>query len=546
MSLGLGLLLGFSLVACADDLHVAPSVDDAGGVVTGGGEDGASEAGKDAAVDAPVQVVDAQPPPQCDGTKRPDQDACVIADAFGIFVSSSLGNDLTGNGSRALPFATLGHAIVAAKQANRRVYACAETYTENVDFADGVDIYGYFDCTSSWKTTQTRARTLAPKSPAATATKISKDTRIDSLEIVAPDVSSPGASSIGLLANDAGGLHFVNAKIHAGAAGKGDDGTAGIQLVATGNPNGRSGSAETYCNGGFSCENFHDSQSGGTMTCVGEVGHDPAPGGNSGSGGYYTLDQPLQWVFVANTPKTGTGMPSAASVQVAKGGTFNVMNGDWGGVGAAGSPGAVGPNLGYFGVAGYSPANGTKGTAGSPGQSGGGGSGGAPGVLHNADFYAKVDVGAWGSSGGSGGAGGCPGLPGTPGKSGGASIGILAITSALTLDGSTVESSTGGAGGSNGLRSQPTGGASGGAGPMNQWQILGGNGGGGGTGGAAGSSGGGGGGPSIALVYSSAATPKTVGSTFSQGKGGTGAPAKDGAPAAPDGLSVDKLSFVYN
>lgn len=540
----LGVLVLGMTVACGDHFKSSePNKGDSGaGAINGGGQEDDAGA-KDSAKDAPISLVDAQPPPQCDGTKRPDQDACVIDEAFGVFVSASKGNDSTGNGSRTLPFATLTKAIIAGMQAGRRVYACAETYAESIDLANGVDVYGYFDCTANWKVTMTRAKVLSPKSPAATATNITKDTRVDSLDVVSPDVSAAGGSSIGLLANNSGGLHIVNTKVHAGSAGKGADGSVAIQLTESGNKNGHGGSPETYCQGAFFCEQSHDSQPGGSMTCVGEGGHDPVAGGAGGSGGYYTLDQPLQWVFVANKPATGSGLPLVANGQVAKGGVYNgAILGDFGVRGADGSNGSHAA-LGTFGPSGYTPANGTSGGAGAPGQSGGGGAGGDPGVLHDANWYAPKDIGVWGSSGGSGGAGGCPGLAGASGKGGGASIGVVAVSSAMTFDSSIIESSTGGGAGSGGAPSKPTTGGTFGGAPMNNITYLAGRGGSGGDGGNAGWSGSGAAGPSVAIAYSSNAKPKVIATTLSQGKGGAGTPAINNTPSQPDGVSVDKLAF---
>src|SRR5450432_847177 len=126
-TIGFG-VLSLVLVACGDSFTATKEPP-----VTGG--------------DAGAGLVDAQPPPNCDATKLPTEDACVITEAFGVFVSSTFGNDANADGSRSKPFATLSKGIAAAKQANRNVYACAEKYPENVEFADGVSVFGYFWCT---------------------------------------------------------------------------------------------------------------------------------------------------------------------------------------------------------------------------------------------------------------------------------------------------------------------------------------------------------------------------------------------------------------
>ena len=58
-------------------------------------------------------------------TKAPSEDACVIADKYGVFVSPT-GNDITGDGSMSAPYATLGKGFVKAKTSGKRVYACAD------------------------------------------------------------------------------------------------------------------------------------------------------------------------------------------------------------------------------------------------------------------------------------------------------------------------------------------------------------------------------------------------------------------------------------
>lgn len=539
----LGVLALGMTAACGDSFtQVEPSKEDGGaGPINGGGKEDTG------AMDAPINVVDAQPPPpQCDGTKRPDQDACVISEAFGVFVSASKGSDSAGNGSRTQPYATITKAIAAGKQAGRRVYACMESYNESVDFAAGVDVYGYFDCFSSWKVTSNRARIVAPKSPATTANNVSSETRVESLEIVSPDLTGPGASSIGLIANNSGGLHFVNAKIHAGVAGKGADGSTGIQLTESGNKNGTAGAEETDCNlvpikQNWLCQSRRSTVAGSFMKCVGELGHDPAPSGAGGTGGNYGVA--CGGTCFSTYFPNADGAPNVSSAQVAKGG---VVSGPWlggdGVVGQSGMNGSVGGAIGTLSANGYVTSDGTKGMAGFPGQSGGGGAGRMPGLENSpAGYGTTADI--WGSSGGSGGTGGCPGLPGTAGQGGGASLGVLSVSSPMTFEVSTIESSMGGAGGVGGAASQPTAGGSGGAAPK-YWNgvtlfTLSGRGGNGGAGGLGSAPASGGGGPSIAVAYSSGA-PKLVGDTLTQGKGGTGGGFD---PHALDGLSVDKYAF---
>lgn len=549
---GLMMAVGLMVGACGGSGGGASVGDDAGGTgpaVSGGGE---NDAGADA-----IAVVDAGPPPAaCDATKLPTEDACVVDEPFGVFVSASLGSDVKGDGSRARPFATVAHGIAAGAQASRRVYACAESYAENVTLADGVSVFGYFDCASGWTVGAGHARVVAPKSPAAIASGITKATRIEALDLVAPDVSGAGASSIGLSAQGSPGLRFVHATLHGGAAGKGADGASGTQLTLSGG-DGTAGGIEGAFTvfKGVVIYTPNDSVAGAAGKCLGESGHDPASGGDSGSGGKFKATEvdfglSKSYYFVAESPAAGNGTPAVASTGTAAGGTQSSRTGGDGSPGAPGASGSTGSAVGTFSASGYQTSDGTPGTSGAPGQSGGGGAGQGmtsttSSLGRTADYY-PIGSDVWGTSGGTGAAGGCPGLAGTSGQGGGASVGVLAIASAMSFESSVIESSAGGAGGKAGVPSKPTGGGSGGLGVWQGLTMISGRGGNGGFGGLAGWSGSGGGGPSIAIAFKGGA-PSTIATTLSPGKPGAGAPAQTSpggtVPASPDGLSKEQYSF---
>lgn len=540
-SIGLGLaVLLLTTSACTGSTFVSP---DAGGTDDGdGGYVPPNGGGSDAGTDAPV-TVDAAPPPGCDTSKLPTDDACVVNDSEGVFVSSSLGA-ANGNGSKASPFASLNTAITAAKQAHRRVYACAESYAEQVQFQDGVDVFGYFACNSGWAIVQTsHAKIAAPASPAATAANITTATRVEAVDIYAPDYTTGSQSSIGLIATGSPALTIKNATIHAGTGGKGANGTDAIQLVESPSKNGAAARVSAVCTGTI-C--FTSVASGGTNVCSGAVGHDGGPGGSGGAPGTYKAElfgvPPNESPIWNATAPTAPGNPTVATAQTAQGGPFDVT-GSTGVAGSNGSSGNPGVAVGVLSASGYVPSDGTAATDGAPGQ-GGGGAGSYNDLLSTfppGPHVGKTDMGI-GAAGGGGGAGGCPGLAATDGKGGGASIAIVAVGSALSLETLVIESSDGGAGGQAGSASRPT---TGGLGGGYAFDAPGGAR--GGDGGYAGVSGNGGGGPSIGVAWQGT-QPTLLASTTKLGAGGSGVLARVGTdgqtiPASPAGLSQSSYAF---
>jgi hypothetical protein len=480
---------------------------------------------------------DAQVPPGCDKSKLPADDICVINDAQGVFVSSSKGS-AAGDGTKAHPMLSLEAAITKAQPKGLRVYACAETYAEQIHLQNGVSVFGYFDC-SDWSVSKTaHAKVAAPASPAASASNITTPTRVEAVDIVSPDFTDKSQSSIALFANNAPALTITHATVHAGTGGKGADGTVGIQLNDSGSKNGGDAWKDGVCTAS-NCTlilSLNTSQTtGGSNACVGEAGHDPGAGGAGGKPGEYQSGFFVNgyiWNVVNNDNTTG-GFPTTPTAQTAQGGSVGV-GGSTGAAGTSGKDGVSGSDFGVITSSGYTTSDGTTGTAGQPGQ-GGGGSGGYNGLT--ADGYAPASYQnkyAWGEAGAAGGAGGCPGLAGQVGKGGGASIAIVALGGAFTLDTVMVEASKGGDGGMSGAPSAPTAGGSGG-----HAAVLSPGGGNGGAGGDAGVSGNGGGGPSLGITFDKT-KPTMLACTVKQGAGGSGVTK---TPASDNGLSLDVYMF---
>ena len=493
---------------------------------------------------------DVSAPPGCDTTKLPTDDQCVVNDAQGIFVSASMGSQ-SGDGTRAHPKVSLADAIEAAKTVGRRVYACAETYNEAITLEDGVSVFGYFECASGWTVSSTaHAKVASPTSPAAKATNIAKATRVEALDIVAPDFTTGSQSSIALFATSSSGLTIKNARVHAGTGGRGADGTSGIQLVdSTNTKNGQGGDKDGVCTGG-NCTLIvainTGQTSGGTNTCNGATGHDGGPGGAGGYPGEFQslFDQNYltqKWQVVGNN-NTTAGFPTTATSQTAQGGAVG-NPGSAGANGADGTNGVSGASANVLSASDYVPADGTNGTDGQPGQGGGGAGANSSNLQPDYPASNYPNKYGWGEEGAAGGAGGCPGLAGSAGKGGGASIAVVALGAALTLDTVTVESSNGGDGGAAGLPSTPTNGGMGGIAGTSATR----NGGNGGNGGLAGVSGNGGGGPSVGLAYDKVTPTMLACPPVKVGAGGNGVSARtvngQTIPASANGMSADTYMF---
>ena len=516
---------------CSSDAYIPLPVYEAGATI------GASF---DATAPDGTTGVDGSPLPDgatCDPAKTPHDAPCVIADAYGVFVAPT-GND-TAAGTMSAPFKTITHAIAAAKQASKRVYACAATYPEQVVLAaatDGVSLYGGLACPTVSPVTDagatdaaldgagpladgggdassdaaTDAGAAAPWSytggkaivaPAAAGYALKIDTlasavTIEDFELDALPAASAGASSVAALVNAAQKATLHRVKILAGNGVPGSMGTAITGTIATTS----SGMAATSDVGGAtvscSCAN-----AGATTGGSGGNADTTAPGSGA-----------------AGTPALGGGAGGTGSIVMCTDGSAGAMAPA--GVGGAGatSPATVS-------AAGWTGTAGANGGAGVPGQGGGGGGGGLKAAAHG--------------GGGSGACGGCGGAGGPGGMSGGSSVALLSVASTLTLDACTVVSANGGDGGG-GASGQA--GGSGGAGAAGD--VKGCNGAAGGTGGSGGGGGGGAGGDSIAVAYTGTAPMQinaTATTTGNAGKGGVGGAGQGQNGAA--GVAASSMGF---
>ncbi|WP_394849742.1 hypothetical protein LZC95_20095 [Pendulispora brunnea] len=493
-----------------------------------------------------------QPPgPQGCPTAFPVDDATGIADGCGVFVSASRGQD-AGDGSQSRPLKSLQKGIDVAKVSGKRVYACAETYPEQIVLAANLSMFGYFDCGSpSWKTGGLKAKIAPSASPVIKATGI-RNARVEGFEVVAPDAAD--GSSVGITAASSE-IHMASSTIRAGKGGKGADGADGAQLTLADGSQGEAGLAGEECcayrdPSTNNCDSrWHDAKvanhrrprNGGAGQCVGpnSTSRASSPGGPGGRGGLY-YNNGDNWVILAgDDPAPG----EAANASHAQGGAVE-SNASLapGSEGASGKTGTSGSEIGGLSADGtYLPSDGTPGTDGAPGIGGGGGGGRGP---QGTPALQQKHCSAVGAGGG---AGGCPGLAGAPGRGGGASIGIISTDSSIDLTDCIVAAADGGAGGKGTNGSRRTNGGAGGVAGSTGGQFPGLAGAQGGPGGLAGASGSGGGGPSIGIAFRGTA-PILLRSSVTVGAGGPGVPevAADGRlsiPPSKKGLSVEMRSF---
>ncbi|MGE0321023.1 MAG: hypothetical protein AB7K71_04670 [Polyangiaceae bacterium] len=433
--------------------------------------------------------------PQCDPTSLPGDDACVIDDEYGVFVSPS-GSDSNG-GTMAAPFATVGKGLQEAKAAGKRLYVCADggSFAETVSLSAanaGISAWGSFKC-ADWTYDGSLKARVAPTSEgyALTADSVNSATLLDGFEFESQSATQAGGSSVAAFVKTSSALTLSHVKLVAGSGMKGADGVRSDYTQ----PSGVDGGDATVATGGTGTE------------------YTQCPGGGTTKGGD---GGPLSFGGASGTRSPGT-TPANAGVGGAVCGSGGL--GGLGEPGLEGTAGTASSALGTLDGTGWIPADSGAGTPGTIGQGGGGGRGGTSG------------------GGGGGGAGGCGGSPGGGGKGGGASIALLLVNSPITLTDSELVSGAAGAGGKGsdgqeGLIAGLGGRRAGTAG------TSGCDGGDGGQGGPGGGGAGGPGGVSAGILHLGTAPTVTGGSITSGTAGAAGVGGKAGASGskAADGL----------
>jgi hypothetical protein len=473
----------------------------------------------------------------CDPTLTPKDAACIISDAYGVFVAPPApfdgglgGSDDAGNGTMAQPFATLGKALQSLN-GKSRVMVCSGVYPEQVaiDAAHAASLYGGLTCAVgpngfTWRYTGAvaEARPATADRAALTISGVSGPLAIEDMGFEAPatqdqDPSGAGLSSIAAWVSNST-VSFSRVVLLAGDAGKGADGNTMVNYdpiapIAPG-PVSSTEPASQVCPPGAM-----------------------SPPADSTMGGRGSLGGPMGLPGTAYPMVTGTA-PRDGQGGVSGFGDY-AFPGDDGADGYARNAGVASTVLGTLSSAAWLPSAGGDGGAGTPGQGGGGG--GSLPVSGSSSVF---------NFGGAGGTGGCGGGGGSGGKGGGASVALFSIGSTVTLTTCQLVSNQAGDGGDGGA------GGPGQLGSAGYVVLYSGNGGAGGNG-AGGSGGAGGtGGLSAGIVYQGSLPVSDATTTIGLGHGaGAGAAglggdiglgATDSAGDRPDGnAGAPGLSGAY-
>ena len=447
----------------------------------------------------------------------PSEAGEAVDDTCGVFVSSGMGDDDSGDGTKDAPYATIA---VAAATGNN-VYACAETFDEaaGVALAGGQSLFGGLDCADGWKHGETKTALNGPVDAIALVIGGDGSGRVEDMAITAADAEQAGGSSIAVLV-DGSTVDFARCVL---TAGDGANGANGEGLDPDAALNGAPGADGTWV-GDMTCTNAetqYDGGSGGTKMCdaVDVSGGTGGQGTNTTSGEAGFDGQP----DTLPGGKGGDPQPMGAG---------QCTSGGQGDFGAEGTPGAAGVGIGTLDSSGYLGMDAIIGTDGEPGQGGGGG--GSAKECQGASNFA-------GPSGGGGGSGGCGGLAASAPTAGGSSFALVSISSTISLGVSVLSVGNGGDGG-NGAAGQD-GGFGGGDGETGGNGAC--DGGQGGNGGKGGPSGGAAGGHSAAIAHTGTLPEGgtldsgTAGSGGSGGDNLTGTVADDGG----DGQACLTLDF---
>ncbi|XXX77796.1 PGRS family protein [Sorangium sp. So ce134] len=454
-----------------------------------------------------------------------------VADACGVFVSASGKDDSVG--TKAEPVKTLAEALRRAGATGSDVYACAEEFAEAGEIPAGVTLFGGLDCANGWRWIGEQKKTIVAPDVDAIPLRLMRGegmTRVEDVEVRAPDAQAKGGSSIAVLA-DGATVELARCALVAGNAADGADGDDAPSEAPERAPGGSNG--VDACSDLDEAEGPDATLPGGAQVvneCGGELSIGGSGGdGNESNGGGGDVGTPV-------SPGNGTG----GLGESADGWNCNV-GGTNGGAGAgdngsSGPPGAGASGLGALSATGYTGVPGDDGTPGKPGQGGGGGGGTKGGLV------CAGGISGAGASGGSGGAGGCGGLPGQGGRPGGASIALASVDANVTLIDCTLTAGRGGNGGKGG-NLQP--GASGGLGGQGGVGFGGSSdgcaGGQGGKGGNGGPGGGGLGGPSLAIAFRGEPVKQEGKTTLmpgASGAGGLGGSNNVASNAGADGVTA--------
>jgi len=472
----------------------------------------------------------------------------------GVFVNADSGDDVTGNGTRAKPWATLNKGITDAASDTahtKDVYVVSRANNANyvetttLTVPAGVSLFGGFNSLWIRDTENNRTSVQGASTTVDVTVGTARNSFLAGFSIkAAPSSADSGKNSFAVKVHGTSttGTSFTS-RHNTLTAGNGGDGVTGaavpgssyglyastLQTVVVENSNvtsGKGGKGIAGTAGATGTPGIAGVTATTTAGVAGGVSPDPriaiggGPGGNGGA--------PL-----AGGAPGAAGLGNTGAID-GKGGIASLIGAN----GANGSDGTVGSSGASATVAGtgmgsssatsvYQTANGNAGSNGGHGGGGGGGAGGGGGTL------LLTSAGGPGGGAGGGGSGGIGSSGGSGGIGGGASFGLFVDkvkTLSVALQ-TTVTTNQGGNAGAGGLGGVSTTGGKGGDGaPGGVRAGRGGTGGKGGNGGSGGDGAGGGGGPSIG-IYVGAQVEATLDNTviITTGDGGAGGNTRNGA-----------------
>jgi hypothetical protein len=384
-----------------------------------------------------------------DGGVSPYLDSCAIDERFGVFVNPNVGPDADADGSRAHPYGTLLHAVAAAVNAGKHVFACEGTYEEplriGTALANGLHVYGGLSCdTFALVSADARSHVHATSDGAALTIADTREVVIErfTFEDAPAADPKPGTSYVGALISNARLIRLRDVELNAADGERGQDGAPPDAEAAS--------DGTTGDDGGNACS-ARPNPGGSLATSKGCRSDQNATSGSGGGGGEGTGNGGMgTWNGFPQV--AGESSDSAWSCTQGQGLPYPANPGYPGNAGNGGAGFGALLGTGFVGFGGQ------KGGDGSSGQGGGGG-GGAKAPTSCAGGGTAV-----GASGGGGGSGGCGGKGGEGGGPGGQSIGLLIINSNVTVEHAAVHYGSGGDGGTGALGQKGGKGAPGGKG----------------------------------------------------------------------------------
>lgn len=504
-----------------------------------------------------------------------------------IFVAKN--GDDANSGLWGSPKLTVQAGVDAAVALTKRdVYVSTGIYSEAIDLATGVGVYGgYSGDFSERDGVLYESALLAPAPTAAQPGAVNAigllggaadSARFDGFSVYGYNEKASGAPSYAIyIRNSDATLTLRSNRVIGGSGGKGlrgSDGVDGQDGVA-----GFDGVDAFDLFDELNIDN-HDCAASGTVSSggaggAGACGTVDSSGGAGGDSACPLLNEATGETEPPVASELGEAAPGGAAggtsgrdvfhlaFQCLGFDTFGDVEGGNGADGGPGTDGGSGPGClqadGTVSGGTWSAGSAASGTAGMTGSGGGGGGSGGGAFVHQSCFAKDFGRDNMGGTGGGGGAGGCLGTGGTGGTGGGAAFAIFIVfdtppTSVPSLVNNTITPGFGGDGGDGGNGGVGGAGGAGGFGgdggggfnpPESTYPSFeGGKGGKGGNGGHGGGGGGGCGGPSYGIYATGQGTtslaPWISGNTFDAG-GAAGAPGRGGfslGAAGGDGASA--------